>query len=262
MPFTVSHTAAVLPFRRWLRRPGILAAAVIGSMAPDFDLFLPVWLPRSETHGRLALLTFCLPLGLVAWLLFQALLRPALLQLAPDRWWSWWRQRAAPDLGAWRTWLLTAVAVTGGAVTHLVWDGFTHEGARGVEMIPALEVESLNLAGHPMRLYRLLQHGSSVVGLAIVCWIVWRWHRVLPAAADTAARPLGRPERLVWIAAGLALPLAAAALLALGGLSDVGHEHSLGDWLTAVVVATMIAGVAAALVLGALLRLRIAWCRR
>jgi hypothetical protein len=257
MPFTVSHAAAVLPFRRWLGRARILPAAIIGSMTPDFGLFLPFWIPRYETHGRLALLTFCLPLGLATWALFEALLRPALQELAPDRWWSWWRRRGAADLRAWRTWLLSAVAVVGGAVTHLVWDGFTHEGARGVEMLPALEVGSVNMVGHPMRLYRLLQHSSSLAGLAIIAWVVWRWHRALPAAEPAGPRLLGRAERVLWIVTGLAIPLATVATFAIRGLQGLGRTHDLGDWVVFIVEAGMVSTAATLAVISILLRLRL-----
>jgi hypothetical protein len=61
MPFTISHVAAVLPARRWLRHGGLFSAAVIGSMAPDFGVLLPLHLSRAATHGARALLSFCLP---------------------------------------------------------------------------------------------------------------------------------------------------------------------------------------------------------
>jgi hypothetical protein len=85
MPFTVSHVAAVLPWHRPLRRLGLISAATIGAMAPDLDLVLPIRLTREQTHGWLALLTFCLPVGLAVWALFQALIKPALIEVLPDR---------------------------------------------------------------------------------------------------------------------------------------------------------------------------------
>ena len=65
MPFTISHTAVVLPFSRWLARWQLLSAATIGAMVPDFRIFFP-GMPRVETHSLAALLTFCLPVGLIA----------------------------------------------------------------------------------------------------------------------------------------------------------------------------------------------------
>ena len=61
MPFTISHVAAVLPFSRYLKQRQLLSAAIVGSMAPDFGIFLPLHLPRSETHSMLALVAFILP---------------------------------------------------------------------------------------------------------------------------------------------------------------------------------------------------------
>jgi hypothetical protein len=258
MPFTVSHVAAVLPFRPWLRREGVLAAAVIGSMSPDFDLFLPYWLPRAATHGRLALLTFCLPMGLAAWTLFQLLIRPALVAVAPDRWWLCWRQRSGADLRSWRTWLLVAIAIVGGAITHLVWDGFTHEGARGVEMLPVLEAESIHVAGRSMHLYRVLQHTSSVVGLAIIAWWVWRWHRSLPHTDVLPPRPVRRGERYIWLAFLAAVPTAAAAAAALASLPELGHRLGPGDWVVFVVEVGMGIAGATLLVVSSLLRVRLA----
>jgi hypothetical protein len=257
MPFTVSHVAAVLPFRPWLRREGLLAAAVIGSMAPDFDLFLPLWLPREATHGRLALLTFCLPTGLVAWALFESLIRPALIAIAPDRWWSWWRQRGGTDLRSWRTWILVAIAIVGGAVTHLVWDGFTHEGARGVAMLPVLEAESFRVAGHAMHLYRLLQHLSSVVGLVIIAWWIWRWHHALPPARQGLRRALSRTERLVWLCMLVGIPTIAAGIAAIAALPELGGRLGVGDWAVVIVETGMAVAAATLLIICGLLRARV-----
>jgi hypothetical protein len=258
MPFTVSHVAAVLPFGPWLRRAGLLAAAVIGAMAPDFDLFLPWWLPRAATHGRIALLTFCLPVGLLAWVLFESLVRPALLAIAPDRWWAGWQRAGGADLRSLPTWLLAAAAILGGAITHLVWDGFTHEGARGVEMLPVLEAGSVRLAGHPMHLYRILQYLSSAAGLAIVAAYAWRWQRALPQDAPAGVRRvLPGGERLAWGAVLVAVPVVAGAAVALARLPQVGGEFGPGAWLSRSLEAGMGAAGAALLLVSVLVRVRV-----
>jgi len=261
MPFTVSHTAAVLPLQRWLRPERAFAAAVIGSMVPDFGLFLPFWMPRYETHGRMALLTFCLPVGLLTWLLYEVLIRPALLEVTPDRWWARWRQRGAVALASARTWLVAAAAVLGGAVTHLAWDAFTHENARGVEMLPLLESLSWHINGHPMYLFRILQHLSSVLGLALVLWVAWRWHRRSPPVPAQAARALPPAERWSWIAIYALIPAAVTVVAALLTLRGPEPLYASSASLAGVAEAGMAGAMAALLVVSLLLRLRLRFRR-
>ncbi len=257
MPFTVSHVAAVLPLRRWLRPAGLLPSAAIGAMAPDFGLFLPLWMPRSATHGTAALVVFCLPVGLLAWLLFERVLRPALVAVVPDAWWAHWAARGAPPAGALRTWLGAGAAVLAGASTHVAWDAFTHEGARGVEMLPVLDRPAWQVNGHPMLLYRMLQHLSSVAGLALVLWALWRWHRSLPRPAGAPVRPLGRRERLLWVACCALLPLAATLGAAVHSLYH-GEAFYASSTALARVAKVALAATGTALVLvSALLRLRL-----
>ena len=54
-----------------------------------------------------------------------------------------------------RTWLHAAGALLLGALTHLIWDGFTHENAPGVRMFPVLDELRPEIAGHSVQLYRL-----------------------------------------------------------------------------------------------------------
>ena len=51
-----------------------------------------------------------------------------------------WRPFSSPaDFASLRQWVLAGCGVLTGAVSHLGWDAFTHENARGVRMIPWLE---------------------------------------------------------------------------------------------------------------------------
>ena len=207
MPFTVSHVAAVLPAYRVLSRAQVFTAAVIGSMVPDFGFLLPGALSRLQTHSVAALFTFCLPVGLLAYLLTVLLIRPAIIEILPDR--AFARVRAAlsvPVPQSLRHILLVLLAILLGAITHLIWDAFTHENARGVRMFPVLEAYTPELDGHSLRLYHLLQYGSSVVGLLAVILALVLWVRHAPRPAQPLRRSLRSVERWVWTLVYLALP--------------------------------------------------------
>jgi hypothetical protein len=203
MPFTISHVAAVLPFSRPLARWRVLSAAIIGSMAPDFGWFMP-WRPaRFETHSAMSLLTFCLPVGLAAYWVFQRVVKTPLLELLPPGAHARWSEFAAPaDYFNPLQWLLAACGVLAGAVTHLIWDAFTHEGARGVRMIPALD-EVFELGRHHLVGTRLLQDASSLLGLVLVLVMFAYSLRPGRGGESSSSRVLRPGERRAWVGAYL-----------------------------------------------------------
>lgn len=213
MPFTISHVAAVLPFSRPLARWRLLSATIIGSMVPDFGLLMP-WRPaRIETHSAIGLITFCLPVGLATFWIFQLLIKPAVVEILPDAAYSRWRCFAeAADIGSPKQWALAACGVLAGAFTHLVWDAFTHEGARGVRMIPALDDPAVEIAGHHLIGARLLQDASSLFGLAIVLAVVAYGLRPRRPGEQVPARTLRAGERLVWALAYAVMAISLAVL--------------------------------------------------
>jgi hypothetical protein len=202
MPFTISHVAAVLPFSRWLARWRLLSATIIGSMVPDFGLLMP-WRPdRTETHSRIGLLTFCLPVGLATFWVFQRLVKTPLMEVLPDSAYARWRRFGAPaTIGDATQWLLAACGVLVGAFSHLTWDAFTHEGALGVRMIPVLDDPVVDIAGHHLAGVRIWQDISSLVGLAVVLAVIAYGLRGGRAAGVPVARSLRPRERYLWISA-------------------------------------------------------------
>ncbi len=258
MPFTISHTAAVLPFSRYLARRRLLSAAVIGSMVPDFGYLLPLRLARFETHSALALLTFCLPVGLASYWLFQVFIKTPVLEILPDNAYSRSRFSAAPaDFGSVKQWLLAAGGILAGAITHLVWDGFTHEGARGVRMIPELNAPLFDVAGHHLFGFKLLQQLSTLVGLAVVAWFAWRALR-LPAAHSTQPRMLSTRERRAWFIAYVFAAVLAGVAVSLIGAYPRRHgiTAEAGDVAIAGLRGMAISLIGVSLILRARLRAR------
>jgi hypothetical protein len=258
MPFTISHAAVVLPFSRLLARWRLLSAVVIGAMVPDFGLFIPGRMPRFETHSSTALITFCLPVGLVAYWVFQYLIKTPVLEVLPEGAYARWRAySSAADFASIPQWLLAACGVLAGAVTHLVWDGFTHEGARGVRLIPWLDDPVADIGSHHIVGVRLLQDGSSLIGLVVVLGFVWFGLR--PGSEQPEqGRPLRLAERRIWVLIYAVAAVALSTAWLLWARSTEPPHRSLGRAITGVAVAGL-RGLATALLctsLGLTWRLR------
>ena len=249
MPFTVSHVAAVLPPARRLLRHGALSAAIIGSMVPDFGVLMPWRPPRFETHGVTALFTFCLPVGLATFWLFQRVVKTPLLELLPDAAYLRSRPWAAPcDWRRLSDWLRAAGGVLLGAVTHLVWDAFTHEGARGLRMFPSLEDPAVDFAGHHVVGARLMQDLSSLVGLGVVLAVsAFALRSRGSQDGDPPPRRLAERERYRWTLAYVVVATGVTGFFCALHLHDLSPIHSFGARLGTVAIAAL-RGAALALI--------------
>jgi hypothetical protein len=256
MPFTLSHAAVVLPFSRVLARWRLLSACLIGAMVPDFRVFLPWHLQRFETHSFVALFTFCLPVGLLTFWLLQILLKAPVIEVLPDGAYGRWRAFEAPaQLTNPRHWLGSVLGVLAGAVTHLVWDGFTHEGARGVRMLPMLDDPIFDIGRHHILALRLLQDLSSLLGLiAVILMVLYGLRR--GNAPPIPDRVLSRVERRCWASAYIVSALAlSGAFFALAWFLD--PRYSVTAIANDIAVASL-RGLATALISVSLaLRLRL-----
>jgi hypothetical protein len=185
MPFTASHIAAVLPATRFpmLRDPLILSAFVIGTMSPDVPYFIPFDIWWAWGHNWVGLFVLDVPVTLALVAIFWLVLAAPLRALAPVP----LRARLphnvlAAHRAVWpRSLALLAMGAAIGAATHILWDAFTHEGRFGVMAVPMLQEP--DVVG-PLAMYRVLQYGSSAVGLALIAWSLLRWYQRTPASAN------------------------------------------------------------------------------
>lgn len=201
MPFTVSHAAAVLPLRRLGKGRLPLAALMVGSMSPDYSYFLPGDLALIPTHTFSGLFWFCLPAGLLVWMVFVHLLESPTLSLLPEA----WRVRITPsDRRITFTALAFAcVAIVIGAATHVIWDSFTHRWTPVVQALPFMRISLFKIGYGHIYVYKFLQHLSSAVGMLIL--LIWAW-RIRQGA------PV-RPVNLAGTAASARTRLVAAVIL-------------------------------------------------
>ncbi|MGC9382394.1 DUF4184 family protein [Streptomyces sp. MH13] len=195
MPFTLSHAAAVLPAVRGDgdgRGRLVPAVLVAGSFSPDMTYYAASFLSGAMefgdvTHSFPGVFTIDV---VIAWALvgLWLLIREPLVALLPRA----RQQRAAallrcgtprarvrPSLGV--RWYVSAVL---GALTHVVWDAFTHHDRWGTRVFPALDRE---IAGSP--LYWYLQYGGSAVAAVVIAVFLIRALRRAPRD-----EPLGVPR--------------------------------------------------------------------
>jgi hypothetical protein len=170
MPFTISHTAAVILLSR---RRLVTSALVIGTMTPDLAYFCHLeGFNRAWGHTMGGFFIFCLPVGLIILFGFHKFLKTPLFALLP----SYHQQRLLPYLQdlpykSWRAILKSLVSLGIGTLSHLAWDSFTHSHGFIVANVVALHQPVAEIAGGKIFVFSILQHGSTVLGLAAV--VLW-----------------------------------------------------------------------------------------
>ncbi|HZX07132.1 DUF4184 family protein [Kribbella sp.] len=235
MPFTLAHPAAVLPL---VRRPFVASALVAGAVAPDLLYVGPIYrIATQYINGNFTLtLTHKLTsafwldplLALLMLLVFNLALKRPLVALAPPA-----LAARLPVTGriSLAVLLWTVLSAVVGALTHVIWDSFTHGDGYFVREYPDL------LGG----VNRILQYVSTIGGCLILAVWLYRWYRRTPAVVTQGDK---LPAWIRYVVLG------ALALFALVGavveLSRV--EGGLaGETAVRVVLSGLVAGGLAAL---------------
>lgn len=166
MPFTISHVAAVLPFRHKSLQVFPFAPLAIGSMIPDLPYFLKISIPPD--HHWSDILPYYLPYGLVFSLLWYLLLRQPFHALYPYL----FPQknpllRHTGVLSYLNCLFFIAASVVIGSITHLFLDAFTHGDDRAFILKDVLAA-SIPIGHLNMPLYRVLQYSLSAAGLLLL----------------------------------------------------------------------------------------------
>lgn len=185
MPFTAAHPAAVLPLRN--RFPSVLpwSALVVGAIAPDLEYFFMGTL-TVDAHSLHGVLTFCVPIGVLAWAAFHFLMKRPLVYLLPEgaarRLWPGATRRAAVSV---RSLAAVVLAILVGTTTHIVWDAFTHDDRWGAHYIHALSWNVVTIYGYDVTVGRILQLASTFFGMAVLAVAFARWYRDQRPDPDT-----------------------------------------------------------------------------
>lgn len=212
MPLTFpSHALAVLPLKiRWPRHLNGVAL-VVGSAVPDASYPAAGFFSMPETHALPALLWWCLPVGIIGTVAIRWAAAPVAAHLP---------RLGGFDLPAYGVlgtvryrWYVTGYSILLGALTHIFWDGFTHDPAGGhgwaVAAFPALLQPSP--LGRPWW-YVLQQTSTLGGGLLAIGLFYYIGRRGLLRTWHGESLPSPRVPGRFWLTAGLVAAVCVALL--------------------------------------------------
>ena len=223
-----AHAAAAFPLRRTRL---VLSALIIGTFTPDLEFFLRFAPKGPFGHTTRGLFLFCLPVGFVVFWLFHAIVKEPLAALMPRA----VRQRVPGEpypLSLWQPLQLALVLVSifVGALTHLLWDSFTHPGHWPAHHLPFLtQAVTLPVVG-VVHWYKLLQYFSTVFGcLAVFFWFL-HWIRTAPIQQEPAGSLVSPAHVRIARVAIPSIALLGAVFRTLIALGHPGTPRGIEIW--------------------------------
>lgn len=191
-----------MPLRRWCPRHLNLAALVIGSIAPDFGYLMDRRRVVPWSHSFWAGgLGFCLPVGLVLFLMFRGARRFAVNAL-PDRYGLMLGPMACERMPPMPRVLLSVLI---GAWTHILLDSATHAEGWITRRFPALDHVLFVIAGQDAKVFQVLYYGFTFLGFAYLAVCFQRWFE------RTRGVVVKQPSATIW---AFALVISCILLLA------------------------------------------------
>ncbi len=148
-------------------------------MTPDFVYYIPYCLPLGDfCHTLTGIFILCLPLGLAALAIFQYLIKYPVLALLPIN----HQSRLYGVSGdftffPFNQFLRIVVSILVGAFTHTIWDSFTHRAGWVVNFFVFLKTPAFVIGGSSIPIYKLMQHGSTLLGIALLIYWYVEWYR-------------------------------------------------------------------------------------
>jgi Domain of unknown function (DUF4184) len=168
MPFTLSHTLAVVPFRKFTGKYLSFSALLMGSMAPDFEFFLRITLYGIWGHTFLGVFLFDLPVAIFLCWVFHRVVKHQLINHLPIFLYQrFYLHKNIYWQGLFnRHFMKVIISALLGIFTHFLWDNFTHEPNYVSPFYANFLLKPLFFRSNFVPLYSFLQLASSVVGMA------------------------------------------------------------------------------------------------
>jgi hypothetical protein len=240
VPFTLSHAAAALPFRRLRLIP---SALVVGTLAPDFEYFLRIAAKGGFGHTLRGAFVLTLPLALAVLWIFHSTIKVPLARLFPDG----LERRVLAYLGRFRffgpqRFAVVVASLLLGIATHLLWDAFTHPRA-WIYRHSLFLSRTVNLpALGAIPCYKVLQYVSTVVGLVVLlAWFV-RWYEAAEPVGERSGRFLAPAQRHAIVALMATVAFLGGGMRALAAVGLPANASSMEEFMTEACVTSIALG--------------------
>lgn len=216
MPFTASHVLAVLPLAK--ARQLSFVALCIGAMIPDFTLFFP---PHSYqlAHSLIGLFLYCLPVGLIVYFLYIHFGKQFVIDLSP----MWIKQRLARYRDRHIPYnlynlIMISLCIVLGAVTHIIWDNFSHSYGWGLKVFPVLS-QNVEIFNFSLPYFKVVQHGSTLVAAPIIMLLSYLVLKRLKPEPTANCKTISPFVILILAAIFVTIPAIITAYYLVGGSS-------------------------------------------
>jgi len=238
VPFTLAHGAAALPFRRFRL---VTSGLLVGTFAPDFEYFLRLAPDDRFGHTLLGTFVLTLPLAVLVLWLFHAFVKVPVASLLPDA----IQRRLTNHLCKFRfggvaRFALIVGSILVGIATHLAWDSFTHRNTWLYHRWPLLrQTIDLPILGL-IPLYKVFQHGSTVLGIAVLSIWLAVWYRNTEPSEHVLSSSASTTRKMAIGAVVTIIALGGATIRAAAG-TGVPTDHTSEKRFVGLLVVTAIA---------------------
>lgn len=232
MPITFSHPLAIIPLAR---KPFVVSALVIGSMAPDFTHFVNIGVTYEYAHTLQGIFAYCLPISLISYLIFHVFLKLPMLSLLPiiDQ---VALQKLAVHKGVGSSLFFAIVlSIIVGAITHICWDSFTHSYGWMVRHFDWLKTVLISTPIGNLSIFKALQYSGHLLGLPLILMVYSRWIRKGNSGVDE----IGFLRGWVFLVVKLILIQAVIFVLSLGVFSVISESGSFYQMIGSAVKKTL-----------------------
>jgi uncharacterized protein DUF4184 len=207
MPFPLAHPAAILGLRRFCPRHLSFTALVVGTLVPDLGYSFGQPGGAFSHRFLMGTLAFCLPVGMLALLLFYWL-RVRIVELLPPRYRKSLSAYCQQPPGSA---VILVVSLLIGTWSHLLLDSLTHPDTWMAERLPILLRTVVAVGRHRIAFSALLYAACTLAGVVWLAWVYLCW---LETNVQHSV-PMDRGYR--WFASTvLALPILSVALACRG----------------------------------------------